>query len=142
MANILHLETTTLNCGVAIFSSSEVIASKSIREEGYSHAENILPFIEEILTSSGLSKKDLDAVSVSGGPGSYTGLRIGVATAKGICHALSLPLIAVDTLSILKIDGMKQCPGKEPTYACSTHAEWKSTHASSPNHLQHLSKLL
>ena len=87
MANILHLETTTLNCGVAIFSSSEVIASKSIREEGYSHAENIMPFIEEILTSSGLSKSDLDSVSVSGGPGSYTGLRIGVATAKGICHA-------------------------------------------------------
>ena len=113
MANILHLETTTLNCGVAIFSGSEVIASKSIREEGYSHAENIMPFIEEVLTSSGLSKSDLDAVSVSGGPGSYTGLRIGVATAKGICHALSLPFIAVDTLSILKIDGMKRCPGKD-----------------------------
>ena len=101
MANILHLETTTLNCGVALFSNGKVLRSKSKQEEGYSHAENIMSFVDEVVSSSGLYKTDLDAISVSGGPGSYTGLRIGVATAKGICHALSIPLIAVDTLSIL-----------------------------------------
>ena len=110
MVNILHLETTTLNCGVALFSNGKVISSKSIREEGYSHAENIMPFIDEIFSEVSLGKSDLDAVSVSGGPGSYTGLRIGVATAKGICHALNLPLIAVDTLSVLKNQALALYP--------------------------------
>ena len=103
MANILHLETTTLNCGVAIFCGSEVIASKSIREEGYSHAENIMPFIEEVLKSSGLSKSDLDAVSVSGGPGSYTGLRIGVATAKAFAMHYHYPLSRLTRLAFSRL---------------------------------------
>lgn len=113
MANILHLETTTLNCGVALFSNGRALSSKSSREEGYSHAENILPFIDEVLNSSGLNKSDLDAISVSGGPGSYTGLRIGVATAKGICHALSIPLIAIDTLTVLMVEAKSQFPEKD-----------------------------
>ena len=113
MANILHLETTTLNCGVAIFCDSTVVSSRSNCEEGYSHAENIMPFIDEVFVECGLSKSDLDAVSVSGGPGSYTGLRIGVATAKGICHALSIPLISVDTLSVLKHEAVSLMPGKD-----------------------------
>ena len=70
MANILHLETTTLNCGVALFSNGQILASKRKQEEGYSHAENIMTFIDEVLSSSGLAKSDLDAISVSGGPGS------------------------------------------------------------------------
>ena len=113
MANILHLETTTLNCGVAIFCDGNVISSRSNCEEGYSHAENIMPFIDEMFSECRLSKSDLDAVSVSGGPGSYTGLRIGVATAKGICHALSIPLISVDTLSVLKHEAVSLMPGKD-----------------------------
>ncbi len=113
MANILHLETTTLNCGVAIFSNGKIVYSKNSNEEGYSHAENIMLFIDEAFDSSGLAKSDLDAVSVSGGPGSYTGLRIGVATAKGICHALSIPLIAVDTLSVLFNEAKSLFPNKD-----------------------------
>ena len=113
MAKILHIETTTLNCGVAIFCDGNVVSSRSNCEEGYSHAENIMPFIDEIFSEYGLSKSDLDAVSVSGGPGSYTGLRIGIATAKGICHALSIPLISVDTLSVLKYEAVSLLPGKD-----------------------------
>ena len=113
MANILHIETTTLNCGVAIFCDGNVVSSRSNCEEGYSHAENIMPFIDDIFSEYGLSKSDLDAVSVSGGPGSYTGLRIGVGTAKGICHALSIPLISVDTLSVLKHEAVSLMPSKD-----------------------------
>ena len=113
MSVILHIETTTLNCAVALFRNSEVIASKSIREQDYSHAENIMPFIDSIVLESGLIKKDINAVSVSGGPGSYTGLRIGVATAKGICHALAIPLISIDTLTVLKKQAEELCPGKD-----------------------------
>ena len=113
MANILHLETTTLNCGVAIFCDRKVVSTRNNCEGGYSHAENIMPFIDEVFAECGLSKSDLDAVSVSGGPGSYTGLRIGVATAKGICHALSIPLISVDTLSVLKHEAVSLMPSKD-----------------------------
>ena len=112
MANILHLETTTLNCGVALFSNGKVISSRSSLEEGYSHAENIMLFIDEVIATSGITKSDLDAISVSGGPGSYTGLRIGVATAKGICHALSIPLISIDTLTVLMLEARSIFPEK------------------------------
>lgn len=113
MAIILHLETTTLNCGVALFRNGTVVASKSSREEGYSHAENIIPFIDEIFSEVSIDKSELDAVSASSGPGSYTGLRIGVATAKGICHALNLPLIAVDTLTVLRNQAIDLQPGMD-----------------------------
>lgn len=110
---ILHLETTTLQCAVALFQDSKVLASRCIREDGYSHAENILPFIDQVIAESGLLRSDLSAVSVSGGPGSYTGLRIGVATAKGICHALKIPLISIDTLEVLALAGKNQHPGMD-----------------------------
>jgi tRNA threonylcarbamoyladenosine biosynthesis protein TsaB len=113
MQNILHIETTTLRCAVAVFSGGEVLASKSVREDGYSHAERLMPFIEEVLNNSGIEKHDLSAISVSGGPGSYTGLRIGVSTAKGICHALNIPLISVETLEVLKAQGKEECPDAE-----------------------------
>ena len=70
-------------------------------EAGYSHAEKLHVFIEECLKESNLTFKDLSAIAVSQGPGSYTGLRIGVSTAKGLCFALDLPLIAIDTLQVL-----------------------------------------
>ena len=70
-------------------------------EAGYSHAEKLHVFIEECLKESNITFKDLSAIAVSQGPGSYTGLRIGVSAAKGLCFALDLPLIAVDTLQVL-----------------------------------------
>lgn len=72
----------------------------AIRElqDGFSHSEKLTIFIQEVITEAGLSLKDLKAVAVSSGPGSYTGLRIGVSVAKGLCYALDIPLISVDTL--------------------------------------------
>jgi len=98
---ILNIETATKNCSVALAKEGKTILCKEIAEEGYSHAERLHVFIEEIISESGIQMKDLDAVAVSQGPGSYTGLRIGVSAAKGLCYALGIPLIAVDTMLTL-----------------------------------------
>lgn len=101
MPYILNIETATKNCSVALAKEGKTILCKEIAEEGYSHAERLHVFIEEIIKESGISFKDLSAIAVSQGPGSYTGLRIGVSAAKGLCFALDIPLIAVDTLQVL-----------------------------------------
>lgn len=101
MSYILNIETATKNCSVAISKDGKTIICNEIAEEGYSHAERLHVFIESCLIAAGIHFKDLVAVAVSQGPGSYTGLRIGVSAAKGLCYALSIPLIAVDTLQIL-----------------------------------------
>jgi len=98
---ILNIETATKNCSVSLARNGETILYKEIAEQGYSHAEKLHVFIEEILKESQIDIKLLKAVAVSRGPGSYTGLRIGVSTAKGLCYALGIPLIAVDTLAVL-----------------------------------------
>jgi len=98
---ILNLETATKNCSVAIAKDGKTILCKEMAEAGYSHAEKLHVFIEECLQELQLIPKDLSAVAVSQGPGSYTGLRIGVSTAKGLCFALNIPLIAIDTLQVL-----------------------------------------
>ena len=101
MEYILNIETATKNCSVALAKKGLTIVFKEIAEEGYSHAEKLHVFIEEIITEAGITVKDLSAVAVSQGPGSYTGLRIGVSAAKGLCFALEIPLIAIDTLQVL-----------------------------------------
>nr|WP_315149594.1 tRNA (adenosine(37)-N6)-threonylcarbamoyltransferase complex dimerization subunit type 1 TsaB [uncultured Flavobacterium sp.] len=101
MSYILNIETATKNCSVALAKDGKTVLCKEIAEEGYSHAERLHVFIEEIISEAGIQLKDLDAVAVSQGPGSYTGLRIGVSAAKGLCYALNIPLIAVDTLQAL-----------------------------------------
>lgn len=101
MSFILNIETATKNCSVSIAKNGETILCKEIAEEGYSHAEKLHVFIEEIIAESNISVQDLAAIAVSQGPGSYTGLRIGVSAAKGLCYALNIPLIAVDTLETL-----------------------------------------
>lgn len=101
MALILNIETATKNCSVALADSGVVIALKEFAGEGYTHAEKLHVFIEEVLQQSQKTFNDLNAVAVSMGPGSYTGLRIGVSAAKGLCYALSVPLIAIDTLELL-----------------------------------------
>jgi tRNA threonylcarbamoyladenosine biosynthesis protein TsaB len=98
---ILNIETATKNCSVALAQEGKIILCKEIAEEGYSHAERLHVFIEEIIQEAGITFQDLTAIAVSQGPGSYTGLRIGVSAAKGLCFALNQPLIAVDTLQIL-----------------------------------------
>ena len=101
MSYILNIETATKNCSVAISKDGKTIICNEIAEEGYSHAERLHVFIESCVVEAGINFKDLVAIAVSQGPGSYTGLRIGVSAAKGLCFALSIPLIAVDTLQIL-----------------------------------------
>jgi tRNA threonylcarbamoyladenosine biosynthesis protein TsaB len=101
LAYILNIETATKNCSVALAKEGKIIRHKEISEEGYSHAERLHVFIEECILEAGISYKDLSAIAVSQGPGSYTGLRIGVSAAKGLCFALNIPLIAVDTLQTL-----------------------------------------
>jgi tRNA threonylcarbamoyladenosine biosynthesis protein TsaB len=101
MALILHLETATKVCSVALSRDGVCIALKETEEEGYSHGENLTLFIQDVLQETNLEMNDLDAVSLASGPGSYTGLRIGAATAKGICYALNIPLIAIDALTSL-----------------------------------------
>ncbi|MDP3352542.1 MAG: tRNA (adenosine(37)-N6)-threonylcarbamoyltransferase complex dimerization subunit type 1 TsaB [Flavobacteriaceae bacterium] len=101
MALILNIETATKNCSVSISKNGIIIALKEINEGGYTHAENLHPFIKEVLKNTNLNINNIDAVAVSKGPGSYTGLRIGVSAAKGICFAIDKPLISVDTLKVL-----------------------------------------
>ncbi len=96
---ILGIETSTDICSVALFRDDEVVA---LREGGGSeHARMLAPYIDEILREVGIPASALDAVAVSAGPGSYTGLRIGVSTAKGLCYSLGIPLIAVGSLESL-----------------------------------------
>ena len=97
---ILCLETSTAVCSVALVENGKVIA---LREslDGQNHAEKITVFIDEVMKEANVSYRDLDAVATSMGPGSYTGLRIGVSTAKGLCYAMEKPLIAVDTLAAM-----------------------------------------
>jgi tRNA threonylcarbamoyladenosine biosynthesis protein TsaB len=101
LSYILNIETATKNCSVALAKEGKTVLCKEIAEEGYSHAERLHVFIEDIIKEAGIRLQDLSAVAVSQGPGSYTGLRIGVSTAKGLCYALGIPLIAVDTLRVL-----------------------------------------
>ncbi|MDQ5929656.1 MAG: tRNA threonylcarbamoyladenosine biosynthesis protein TsaB [Bacteroidota bacterium] len=101
MSYILNIETATKNCSVALAFEGKTILCREISEAGYSHAEKLHVFIEEVLQESGVTFQDLKAIAVSQGPGSYTGLRIGVSAAKGLCFALNIPLIAVDTLQSL-----------------------------------------
>jgi len=97
MSIILQIETATTVCSVALAKNGETIAVKELNERNI-HAEVITLYIEELIANNGLKYDDIDAIAVSSGPGSYTGLRIGVSTAKGLCFALDKPLIAVETL--------------------------------------------
>ena len=109
MARILSIETSTSICSVAIHEQGELLALAEIKEPG-AHAEKLLLLVDEVFEKAGLSFADLDAVAVSQGPGSYTGLRIGVSTAKGLCFALDIPLIAIDSLQCLYALSQKQYP--------------------------------
>lgn len=101
MALILNIETATKNCSVALAKDGKTLAIREIATQNFSHAEKLHVFIEELFAENNLKLQDLNAIAVSQGPGSYTGLRIGVSAAKGLCYALSVPLISVDTLELL-----------------------------------------
>lgn len=100
MALILLLESSASVCSVALCADGKVVAIRE-EHEANKHAEKLSVFCDEVLREAGKSTSDLDAVAVSGGPGSYTGLRIGTSTAKGYCYALNIPLIAIPTLEAM-----------------------------------------
>ena len=100
MALLLHIETSTAVCSVALGKDGKLLALKE-NKEGMKHASLLTIFIEEILKENNLSTADLDGVAISMGPGSYTGLRIGVSTAKGLCFGANIPLLAVSTLQAM-----------------------------------------
>ena len=98
MAYILNIETATTNCSVSLSKEGECVVLKEDNKLNYSHAESLHVFIDEVLKSAQIKPSQLNAIAVSKGPGSYTGLRIGVSAAKGLCYALDIPLISVNTL--------------------------------------------
>lgn len=101
MALILNIETATTNCSVSISKDGKTVFLKEDNNKNYSHAESLHLFIDAVLKESNTTLADIDAIAVSKGPGSYTGLRIGVSAAKGLCFALNKPLISVPTLQAL-----------------------------------------
>ncbi len=108
---ILCLETATPSCSVALVHEGEVLAFEE-DPKGQNHSEKITLFIDAVMKRGGVSYDELDAVAVSMGPGSYTGLRIGVSTAKGLCYAVSKPLIAVETLEAMAFGGSSFISGR------------------------------
>ncbi len=107
MAYLLHIESTSTVCSVAISKDTDLVALKELNN-GYTHAENLHVFIDELLKEHKLKPGDLNAVSISSGPGSYTGLRIGFSAAKGLTYALQIPLISIDTLKALSVAAIKK----------------------------------
>lgn len=105
---ILCLETATKNCSVSLVSQGEVIHSRSEHADKFVHGERLHLLIKECVDEAGISFEELDAVVVGKGPGSYTGLRIGVSTAKGICYASKLPLFSLPTLGCFNFDNVQE----------------------------------
>lgn len=101
MPRILHIESSTLVCSVALATDGRLTAIRESHDPTYGHAEKLTLFMRQVLDEAGISPTALDAVCVAKGPGSYTGLRIGVSAAKGICFAADIPLLSVDALQSL-----------------------------------------
>ncbi|MBU2018161.1 MAG: tRNA (adenosine(37)-N6)-threonylcarbamoyltransferase complex dimerization subunit type 1 TsaB [Bacteroidetes bacterium] len=98
---LLHIETSTKVCSVAISLNGDLLELVESNDEAYSHGEKLTLFIQDVIGKAGISINDLSGISLASGPGSYTGLRIGVSVAKGICYALKIPLIGIDSLTSL-----------------------------------------
>ena len=101
MAYLLHIETATTNCSVALSQNGNLLHCIENNEADFRHSDHLHLFIEKLLKESNLQINQLSGVAVSMGPGSYTGLRIGVSTAKGLCYANDIPLISINTLEVL-----------------------------------------
>jgi tRNA threonylcarbamoyladenosine biosynthesis protein TsaB len=113
MTLILLIETATQTCSIALSQNGQILAHKEQTDRNI-HASQITLFIDEVLQQSQKTYQDLDAVAISKGPGSYTGLRIGVSTAKGLCFALDIPLIAIDTLQAMAKGFIERCFSVNP----------------------------
>ena len=119
MALILCIETSTTSCSIALAKNGQVVALKE-NNEGLNHSVLAAPYVEEILKEYNIEVEDLDAVAVSMGPGSYTGLRIGVSLAKGLCYGANIPLISIPTLQALTINAAAKVNDPEALYIPSS----------------------
>ena len=117
MPNIIHIETSTEVCSVAL-SSDGVVKFQQQNFDGPSHAALLGGYIQEAITFARTNDIPLHAVAVSSGPGSYTGLRIGVSQAKGLCFGMDLPLIAVSTLELLCCTAMFRVDIEDGAWIC------------------------
>ena len=106
---LLHIETSGEKCSVALSMGSAVIASRESTDT-YDHSATLAPYIQDVLSEGGCTAAQLQGISLSAGPGSYTGLRVGAATAKAMCYALGCPLIAVDTLESIALASIGKSP--------------------------------
>ena len=114
MGLILNLETATKICSVSLAESGKVIAIEEEQHGEYIHAEKLTVFVSSVMKKAKLSLNEVDAIAVSMGPGSYTGLRIGVSAAKGLCYALDIPLIGVSTLKQMALSAARDLKNRVP----------------------------
>ncbi|WP_026462766.1 tRNA (adenosine(37)-N6)-threonylcarbamoyltransferase complex dimerization subunit type 1 TsaB [Adhaeribacter aquaticus] len=117
MAFLLALETSSTICSVALFKNEQLLGLSELQIEK-SHSSYITKLIEQLLQNCQVEIKDLSAIAISGGPGSYTGLRIGSSTAKGLCFSLDIPLIQVSTLQAMATEAIAFTPKAEEYYFC------------------------
>ena len=116
MAFILSIDTSTSVCSVAVHNEGLLLGFKEVYNSN-SHSENLNSFIESLLISLNLRYEELNAIAISEGPGSYTGLRIGTSCAKGLCFALDIPLISIKTLEALAMIALDKKNNQEGLYA-------------------------
>jgi tRNA threonylcarbamoyladenosine biosynthesis protein TsaB len=110
MPYLLHLETATTVCSVALSKNGKLVQLVELADDSYVHGEQLTMLIQQVMTSEGIQASDLNGVGVSSGPGSYTGLRIGIATAKGLCYALNIPLLTCTTLESMAVLARQKHP--------------------------------
>lgn len=115
MSYILNIETATQHCSVGLAKDGNIIAIRESDEKNI-HAAKVTVFSEEVCAEAGIKMSELNAVAVSMGPGSYTGLRIGVSAAKGFCYALDIPLIAIPTLQSIALKAMDKANDEKALY--------------------------
>lgn len=113
MAKILHIDTSTDVCLVALSENNQIKATR-IDTNGQNHSKLIGTFVQEVLNEAACTANELNAVALSAGPGSYTGLRIGTSFVKGLCFGVGIPVITLPTLQILAQEALLQNPGIEP----------------------------
>ncbi len=111
MSTILSIETSTEVCSVAVHRDGQLLGFSESRRQK-SHSSLVVAMIDQLLSNANVEKTELSAIAVSKGPGSYTGLRIGTSTAKGLCYALGIPLIAIDTLESMALEASMHVVGE------------------------------
>lgn len=146
MPLIIAIETATRLCSVALGRDGAPLAVREGSSERYVHAEKVNVFIAEVLEEAGLTLGDIDAIAVGTGPGSYTGLRIGLSAAKGLCYALDVPIIGLSTLGTLVAAARQRRPGEQGTWWPMVDARrmevFAQPHAADGSHMEEASPLI